>query len=163
MFSVQNLVIAVSVVLLVWYFAGSYLNRRRAMVLTQAIRSAAEGFGAKPSIAWYGRSAFQIEFAEPVAPLTGLRVLCLLEPRDFALAWVWGRIRRRRDQVSVSASYARGPAPEAQQPAEAYGIPGLAGVAIQAKAPQVLLSLQVGAGNEGAIRRGMELLRELLK
>jgi hypothetical protein len=161
MFTVQNLVIAFCIVLLVWYFAGALINRRRAVHLIAAIRDAARGVGQKPTIAWYGRSAFQLDFTEPATPLTGLRVLCLLEPRDFALAWVWNRLRGRRDLVNVSAVYSRGPEPEAQHPVADYGIAGLTSLAVQAKAPQVLMALQVGTGNEGAIRQGLQLLLEL--
>ncbi|HYF94858.1 MAG TPA: hypothetical protein VD969_21810 [Symbiobacteriaceae bacterium] len=159
MFTLQNLVIALALVLFAWYFIGVIVGRQRGATLVREIRSALEGTGKTFLIKWFGRSAFQVDVSEPASPLKGLQVFCLLEPRDFALALAWNRIRRRRDQVIISASYMSPPPALVRHPLESYGIPGLSAMEVGPESPHVRLTLQVGVGNEGAIRTALEWLR----
>lgn len=158
MLTLQNLVIAISLVLLAWYIGGTFLNRKRASVLIGAVRDSVKLLGEKPTIQWYGRSAFRVELGEPRAPVAALQVLCLLEPRDFAFAWIWGRLRRRRDQVQIAASYLRAPRSlEVEKPA----IAGLTSFALKTEKPHLLLSLQVGSGMEASISEAVRMVKEL--
>jgi hypothetical protein len=155
--TLPNIIIALSILLFIWYFAGSFLNRRRAAVLVRAVSAAV---GSRLSIRWYGRSAFHLDAAEPPVPLTDLRFFCLLEPRDFALALAWNRLRGRRDMVMLTATY---PAPLpalVRHPLSSYGIAGLTELEIKPVAPHLRATLQVGAGSEQMIRQTVDLLRQ---
>lgn len=153
--------VAVAAVFFIWYFAGALLNRRRAAELIRAVRAAVGMVGEGPTIRWHGRSAFEVSIAEPAAPLTAFRLLCLLEPRDFPLALAWNRLRGRRDQVLIDAAFARPPRTGAGSDPGSYGIPGLTGVELRAEQPHLRLTLQVGAGGEAAIAQSVALVKQL--
>lgn len=161
MLTAQNIVVAVALLLLVWYFAGAYSNRQRAAVLIRDLREALSGAGTNLTIAWHGRSAFQITVGQPFSPLTGLQALCLLEPREFALALAWNRLKGRRDQVLLGAACAEPLPAVASLPPAAYGIPGLSALEVYAEAPHLRLTLQVGVGNEGAIGQAVALVQQM--
>lgn len=161
MFTLQNIVIAISLVLFGWYFVGSYIGRRRATTLVRSLREALLTSGKGLSIRWFGRSAFQVDVGEPLPPLKGLQVLCLLEPRDFALALAWSRLRGRRDQVMINASYVSPPPPLVRHPLASYGLPGLTALEISPQPPHLRMTLQVGAGNEAAIGQAVEMIRHM--
>jgi hypothetical protein len=157
----QIVAIAIAALFFAWYFAGAFLNRRRAAQLIGAIREAVGAVGQKPTIRWHGRSAFEISVAEPLAPVVDLRLLCLLEPRDFPLALAWNRLRGRRDQVLIQAVFSRPPRAKEQPDPGSLGIPGLTGVVMSAEQPHLRLTLQVGAGGEAAIAESFALVRKM--
>lgn len=161
MFTAQNVAIGITLVLFVWYLVGSYLNRRRSQQLINIIRQAVPLVGEKPTIKWYGRSAFQVDIGEPRAPFAGFHLLCVLEPRDFALAQAWNRYKGRRDQVLIRADLARAPRQASQPDPASYGVPGLSGVELKSTEPHLSLTLQVGAGDEGSVAQIFELARKL--
>jgi len=161
MLTLQNAALAIALLLFAWYFAGMYVNRRRADVLIRHLREALLTAGKNLTIRWFGRSAFQITVGEPRSPLIGLQALCLLEPRDFALALAWSRLRGRRDQVLIGAAYVTPPTAVVSHPLSGYGIAGLTGLEVRGEAPHLQLTLQVGAGGEAAIGQAVELVRHL--
>ncbi|MEW8979845.1 MAG: hypothetical protein AB2385_15755 [Symbiobacterium sp.] len=154
-------VTAIAVVFLVWYFAGNLVNRRRASQLLGAVRASIGAAGRAPTVQWHGRSAFAVTVGEPAAPLAGLYLLCLLEPRDFPLALAWNRLRGRRDQVLIHADFVRPPRAGEQLNPASFGIRGLTGVALNATQPHLRLTLQVGSGDEAAIAAALDLVCEL--
>jgi hypothetical protein len=99
-----NLAIGLAAFLLGWYFIGLYLNRRRAGQLVRQVRDSIQPFGGAATIRWIGRSAFRIEAERVHAPLTGLGVSLLLEPRETFFLWLAGRWSGRRDWLMVSAT-----------------------------------------------------------
>lgn len=153
--------LAVAVFFLVWYFVGTLMNRRRAIQLIGAIREAVDTVGKKPTIRWYGRSAFEITVAEPRPPLKDIRLLCLLEPRDFPLALAWNRLRRRRDQVLIHATFSHPPRAGKNPDPDSFKIPGRTGVILKTEEPHLRLTLQVHAGGEAAIAESLALVRNL--
>lgn len=157
MFTLQNFAIAITVLFLVWYVWGSWLNRRRAQHLIAAIRQAVLTVGKGPTIQWFGRSAFQVDVGQPSAPFTGVHVLCLLEPRDFALAFAWSRLRGRRDQVLIRADFKRAPRQAMRPDTAGLGIAGLTGLELRPDMPHLQITLQVGAGNELSIVQSLEV------
>lgn len=161
MLTTQTLVLAVSFLLVAWYAVGSLANRRRAEQLLKEIRAGIRALGTRPTVKWYGRTAFQVELGEPQAPLAGLHLLCLLEPRDFPVAQVWNRLRGRRDQVLIRVDYRHPPRSEVHSDPASYGIAGLTGIAVQRDEPHLQLILQVAPGQEGAIKESLLLAQEL--
>lgn len=163
MFNLQNLAVAIALILFGWYFVGSYLNRRRSGDLINAIRTATAKVGSKPAIKWFGRTAFQVDIGEPRAPFAGVHLLCILEPRDFAIAQAWNRIRGRRDQLVIHADFNRPPKAPGKPEATAYGIKGLTGVELKVDQPHLQMNLQVPKGGEGAIAQCLDLAQQLAK
>jgi len=96
--------IALAAFLLVWYFAGLYLGRRRAAALIRQIRDSLELYGGRSTIRWFGRSAFRIEIEFPAAPFKRVGVSLVLEPRETFLLWLVWRCFGRRDWLMAAAS-----------------------------------------------------------
>ena len=99
-----NLAIGLAAFLLGWYVVGLYLNRRRAGQLVRQVRDSIQSYGGTATIRWIGRSAFRIEATQLRAPLTGLGVSLLLEPRETFLLWLVGRWSGRRDWLMLSVT-----------------------------------------------------------
>lgn len=99
-----NLAIALAAFLLGWYVIGLYINRRRAGQLVRQVRDSIQLFGGTATIRWIGRSAFRIEATQLRAPLTGLGISLLLEPRETFLLWAVGRLSGRRDWLMLGVS-----------------------------------------------------------
>jgi len=163
MFTAQNLAVAFAVIVFLWYFVGTFLNRRRSGDLINAIRSASADAGAHPTIKWFGRTAFQVEIGKPKAPFVGVHLLCILEPRDFAFAQAWNRIRGRRDQVIIYVDFARPPRAPSKPDPVAFRIGGLTGVELKPDQPHLQMTLQVPVGGEGAIGQCLALAQRLSK
>lgn len=161
MSTTEQAVLAFAIVLFAWYFAGGYANRRRAIELTRQIRDALAVVGGKPTIRWYGRSAFQIDVAEPRPPFAGLHLFCVLEPREFALALLWTRLRGRRDQVHVHADLVHPPRARASPDPASFGLPGLTAVAVGPERPHLRLTLQLRAGDADSLPRCFDVARRL--
>ncbi len=88
-----------------WYVIGLYINRRRAGQLVRQVRDSIQPLGGTATIRWIGRSAFRIEAEGLNAPLTGLGISLLLEPRETFLLWLVGRWFGRRDWLMLSVSF----------------------------------------------------------
>jgi hypothetical protein len=99
-----SLAIGLAAFLLSWYVIGLYINRRRAGQLVRQVRDSIQPFGGTATIRWIGRSAFRIEADKLRAPLTGLGISLLLEPRETFLLWLVGRWFGRRDWMMLSAT-----------------------------------------------------------
>jgi hypothetical protein len=99
-----NVAIALAAFLLGWYVIGLYINRQRAGQLVRQVRDSIQPFGGTATIRWIGRSAFRIEADKLQAPLTGLGVSLLLEPRETFLLWLVGRWFGRRDWMMLSTT-----------------------------------------------------------
>lgn len=159
----NQVVIGLAVALAAWYFAGSAANRRRANQLARSIYHALPPVGERASIrpVGSGTSAFHVEVDRPAGGLRGAQILCLLEARDFPLAWLWMRLRGFRDRVVVKAELTRPPGwgwdgkgdpPEGWDP----GLRRLIQVSVRPDAPHVHLAFGVGAGEEDDIGRALE-------
>lgn len=154
----------VAALFLIWYVVGAHYNRRRANALARAISHALAPVGARASIKPVGNSAFQIEVDEPAQGLTGLTLLCLLEPRDFPLAWVWMRLRGHRDRIVLKASFRQAPARPVVlegQPVQNLGLRRLTVLRLQHRAPHLHLAFAVGIGEEEEIARAFRLVAGL--
>ena len=99
-----SLAIGLAAFLLGWYVVGLYVNRRRAGQMVRQVRDSIQPFGGTATIRWIGRSAFRIEVDKLQAPLTGLGISLLLEPRETFLLWLFGRCFGRRDWLMLSVS-----------------------------------------------------------
>ncbi|HEX6989565.1 MAG TPA: hypothetical protein VF282_08855 [Bacillota bacterium] len=166
----NQIIFGVAIAFLVWWMAGAQFNRRRAAhvarLIGQAIRPLGRGAAMRP----LGNSAFRVDLERPAAGLEGLTLLCLLEPRDFPLAWLWMRIRGHRDRIVIKAAFDRPPAEAVQlqgdEAARRYDLPGLTVVNLQPSTPHLHLTVNLvrseGLDEADQIQRTMDLVRRLV-
>lgn len=165
----DRVAVAIAFVFLVWLFLGRYSNRRRAGQLARAARQALPVLGAGASIRPLGSGAggFLLEVHEPAPGIRSAQLLCLLEPRDFPLAWAWTRLRGRRDQIILRVDGERRLATArvegGSEAAARLGIPRLVMAATQPASPHVQISFGVGPGEEENIARALELAARLAR
>jgi len=107
-------VIALSIVLVVWYFVGSQMNRRRAMRLLRWIREGLPTLDGEATMNWIGRSAFQVNVKKAKPPFKHLALMVLLEPREVLLVWLFNRLRGQRDLLVLKAELRNRPRAEAE-------------------------------------------------
>ncbi|MCG0239257.1 MAG: hypothetical protein L6E13_08575 [Firmicutes bacterium] len=165
--ALQAVVLGLTFALLAWYFAGSYLNRRRASHLARAIAAAVPTLGKGATIRplGTGSSGFQVEIREPVPELRSATLLCLLEARDFPLVWAYTRLRGRRDQILLQADLRRPPRQSRRltRPLPDRGLPRLVLLETSPQSPHLRLSLGVGGGEEEQIPRAFALALEVAR
>jgi len=104
-----DIVIALSIVLILWYIVGAQVNRRRSVALVRWIRAGIDVFGGTPTIRWLSPTSFRIQIEEVEPPFRILGFLVLLEPRELLLLWLFQRALRRRDLLVVRADLNREP------------------------------------------------------
>lgn len=163
----MNLVaFGVAAAFLLWYLVGGTINRRRANALARVIQHALLPVGRQATIKPVGSSAFQITVEQPVETMAELTLLCLLEPRDFPLAWLWMRLRGHRDRMVLKASFRR-PPPESvsftgpRAGAPGHGLARLTALRLQSTAPHLHLAFSFGPGEESEIPRALQLVARL--
>jgi len=117
-------VIALSILLVVWYVVGAWLNRRRALSILRWVREGVRGLGGQATMRWLGRtSGFQVSVKGAKRPFKKIEMMVLLEPREVLLLWLFNRLRGRRDMMSFKADLRTRPK------AELEIVPGRSGIA----------------------------------
>lgn len=163
----DRLVFYLALAFLAWWVVGAQWNRRRARTLVAAIRDALPALGRGGTFRPIGASAFRIDVGEPTGGLQAVSLVCLLEPRDFPLAWLWMRLRGHRDRIVVKARFTRDPeqvlAVERGDPrAREFGLARLIALRVQPGESHLHLAFGVGPGEERTeIPRAFELVRLL--
>ncbi|BDG60972.1 hypothetical protein [Caldinitratiruptor microaerophilus] len=167
--TLTRVVVFLAFALLGWWFVGNWLNRRRANALARVIYHAVPVLGQRATIrpVGSGSAGFHIEIQDPVPGVRWAALLCLLEARDFPLAWIYTRLRGRRDTVILRVDFATPPKEEARpDPRTAGAQAGLRRVIafrVQPESPHLQLSFGVGGGEEDEIRRAFEFAARLAR
>ncbi len=113
------ILIAVCVLLGVWYFAGVWVNRRRGIQLARALRERLLALGAEELAGrWVNASIFQFVAQRATTPVSKLAAIIVLESRELPLVWWVNLLRNRRDLLVVRMDLR--PAPRAGVELEAY-------------------------------------------
>ncbi|QBS36990.1 hypothetical protein E1B22_03020 [Thermaerobacter sp. FW80] len=165
----DRIAFAVAVFLVFWLIGGRQWNRRRAVQLARAARDAMQLLGDDVRVQPLGggTGGFLMEVGRPGAGIRSAQLLCLLEPRDFPLAWAWTRWRGRRDQFILKVEAAQPLRPARLQgqgrPVDGFGLRRLVLAATQAASPQVQVSFGVAPGEEGDIARAVALAAGLAR
>ena len=150
---VDRAVFVLALVFLAWWVIGLQVNRHRGNTVARLIARAATRLGRGVTVRTLGSSAFQIDLEQPEGNLAAVTVVCLLEPRDFPLAWAWMRLRGHRDRIVLKAAFRRPPGRElnlvGEEAARYFDLPGLTALSLQGTEPHLHLALNLGRGPEG--------------
>ncbi len=104
-----SLAIAVLLVFMLWFVAGTQGNIRRGNRLLRWLQEGLPLLGNRTTLRWLGSSAVELTIADPRHPFREAQVLVVLEPRDVGLLWAYGHARGRRDFIIVRASLRHAP------------------------------------------------------
>ena len=165
----DRVALAIAVALMAWLVVGRQCNRRRAVQLARAAGEAMRLLGEEATTRALGggTGGFLLEVTRPARGIRSAQLLCLLEPRDFPLAWAWIRWRGRRDQFILRVDGER-PLRAARlegrgRPAGGFGLRRLVLAATQPVSPHVQISFGVGPGEESDIARAVALAAGLAR
>ena len=94
-----NLVLFIAVVVLVvgWFAAGTHTNVRKGEDALRWLQRGLPLIGEKTTLRWLGSSVVELKITQAKPPFRETEVLVVLEPRDVALLWWIARLRGRRD------------------------------------------------------------------
>lgn len=95
-------VTVLAIALVVSYFAGGMLNRRRATALVLSLRDRFPG-ATHPRLSWRGRNSFRLEFEKPMRGVGQLVASALLAPREAILVWALWVVQGRGDLLDLKA------------------------------------------------------------
>ncbi|GAB4526450.1 MAG: hypothetical protein Fur0018_11740 [Anaerolineales bacterium] len=102
----QQAIIVVSVVLVVWYVAFSWVNRKRGVALYHWLRRGAEVLGPVSGAGWIGSAAnggqMVVEKAAP--PFSRVELTFLLQSREILPLWLFNLWRGKRDELILKIS-----------------------------------------------------------
>lgn len=146
----DRLAFYVALLFLAWWGAGGYANRRRLARLARLLAGHVSALGSGTTLQALGNGALRLEVGQPLPGLRAVQLLCLLEPRDFPLAWAWTRWRGLRDRLVVRAVL--GPEAAARAAALAPGVEppveGLRFARVGGSPPSLELVVDLSPGHE---------------
>ena len=107
----QWIVIILSAILFLWYFAANSFNRRRGVATYRWLYHALEQVGKIAHTEWIGSSnaGARLLVDKAGSPLRKVYVMYLLEPREFLPYWVFSRLRGKRDEVVIRITLRKAP------------------------------------------------------
>jgi len=98
-----TLLLAVAVVIMGAFAVGTHLNVRKGDKMIRWMRGGLPLVGERATVRWLGSSVAEIKVTQPRAPFRAAEVLCVFEPRDVPVYWLWSRWRGRRDLLIFRA------------------------------------------------------------
>jgi hypothetical protein len=107
----QWIVIGLSAVMLVWYFAANAINRRRGVAAYRWLYHSLEEVGKITRSEWFGSSSSggRILVEKPARPFRRLEAVFLLERREFLPYWIIKHLQGWRDEVNIKVSLRSSP------------------------------------------------------
>ncbi|RMF38906.1 MAG: hypothetical protein D6759_00330, partial [Chloroflexi bacterium] len=101
----QRIIIAIAILMALWYVGGTWYNRRRGIRTLTWLREGLQRLGGRLEMAWIGSAASGaravVSKANP--PFRQLEAIFLLESREILPLWVINRLRGRRDELIIKA------------------------------------------------------------
>lgn len=101
----QRILIVLSLIMLLWYVAGSQYNRRQSIRALNWLREGLALLGGEVQAAWIGSATTGAKVAvqKPAPPFRQLEVTFLLESREWLPLWLLNLVRGRRDDLTIKA------------------------------------------------------------
>jgi hypothetical protein len=97
------------IAVLLLFALGTRRNIQRGNALLHWLQDGLPLLGRKTTFRWLGSTAVVLKIAQAQEPFREAEVVVVLEPRDVAMLWAWGRRRGRRDFVILRGWLRRPP------------------------------------------------------
>lgn len=107
----QWIVVVLCIVLVIWYFMGITINRRRGLATYQWLRTGMEQLGEISEARWLGSSGSGalLVVGKANAPFRRIEVVFWLEAREILPMWLLNRLRNKRDVIILKAGLRNAP------------------------------------------------------
>ncbi len=107
----QQIIIAVSFVLVLWYVGFSFVNRKRGVTLYYWLRSGVETLGTVSGMRWIGSAANggQMVVEKAVPPFSQVELTFLLQSREILPLWLFNLRRGRHDELILKITLRHAP------------------------------------------------------
>ena len=106
---IPGLLIALLVVVMVWFTIGTQRNVSRGNRLLAWLSDGLPALGPRTTLRWLGSSVAELRLTQPRHPYREAIVMVVLEPRDLGALWALSRRRGRRDFLLLRMSLIRAP------------------------------------------------------
>lgn len=112
----QWIVIGLSVLMGVWFGAGSFYNRKRGIATYRWLQKGLQSLGKISEASWIGSSGTgaRLVVSSAESPFRRIEVIFLLESREILPLWVFNRIRSKRDEMILKAGLRSTPVQEVE-------------------------------------------------
>jgi len=107
-----QVVIALCVLLTVWYVVGWRLNRTQGDRLLEWIVRGLRTSGDQTTVSKLGMSGFQVNVRKAGAPFKTIEATIILQPREILLLWILNLLRGRSDNLILKATLRSSPRAE---------------------------------------------------
>jgi hypothetical protein len=99
-------VIGICALLVLWYGAGYFYNRRRGQRLFRWLKDGLDVLGGEVESGWIGSPAAgaRVNVTHAAAPFRRLELTLLLENREILPLWLFDHLRGRRDRLIIRAT-----------------------------------------------------------
>jgi hypothetical protein len=104
-----QVVIALCVLLTVWYVVGWRLNRTQGERLLEWIVRGLRTSGDQTTVSKLGMSGFQVNVSRAGAPFKTIEATIVLQPREILLLWILNLLRGRSDYLILRATLRSSP------------------------------------------------------
>jgi len=109
-----QVVIALCVLLTVWYVVGWQLNRTRGGHLLEWLVRGLRTSGDQTTVSKLGMSGFQVNVRKARAPFKTIEATIVLQPREILLLWILNLLRGRSDYLILKATLRSSPRAEVE-------------------------------------------------
>lgn len=101
----QRILIALALVMLLWYVVGTWYNRRKGIRSLNWLREGLGSLGGELQAAWIGSAASGARVAvhKAAPPFRHVETIFLLQSREVAPLWLLNWLRGRRDELIIKA------------------------------------------------------------
>jgi hypothetical protein len=109
-----QVVIALCVLLIIWYIVGWQLNQRRGRRLLEWVIQGLRAFDGQITVSRLGTSGFQVNVRKAQPPFKRIEATILLQPREMLLLWIFNLLRGRADYLVFKGTLRASPRGEVE-------------------------------------------------
>ncbi len=154
-----ELIIAISAVFVIWYFVGSYSNRRLLSLVWKSALEQMEEYTPTITRREYGGSAFVAVADKPNDPFKRIEIAFTCLPREILINHLVSIAMGRKDLLTISADFLREPKRELGSRNFPDLIESVLKMRINNKRPNLKLIFSADQVLRGSIKRALDAIK----